>query len=118
MTGQEPMSFEEFRKSSYYGVHADMQFKRANGETMVANGNPGRRRVPRRGHKRMESTRDPAGACQCIISHPGRWAGSPPILRREPERREAAATILRSRLAAVVMADATRTANPPRSVGQ
>ena len=40
MTGQEPMSFEEFRKSSYYGVHADMQFKRANGETMVANGNP------------------------------------------------------------------------------
>jgi len=113
VTGQEPTGFEEFRKSSYYGFHADMQFKRANGDTMVANGNPGRRRVPRRGHKRMESTRDPAGACQSIISHPGRWAGSPPILRRE-----AAATILRSRLAAVVMADATRTANPPRSVGQ
>ncbi len=43
MTGQEPTSLEEFQKSSYYGVHADMQFKRANGETMVANGNPGRR---------------------------------------------------------------------------
>ncbi len=43
MTGREPTRFEEFRKSSYYGVHADMQFKRANGETMVANGNPGRR---------------------------------------------------------------------------
>ncbi len=66
MTGQEPMSFEEFRKSSYYGVHAGMQFKRANGETMVANGNPGRRRVPRRGHKRMESTRDP---CEGLPVH-------------------------------------------------
>ncbi len=40
MTGQEPTSFEEFRKSSYYGVHADMQFKRANGETMVAHETP------------------------------------------------------------------------------
>jgi len=43
VTGREPTRFEEFRKSSYYVVHADMQFKRANGETMVANGNPGRR---------------------------------------------------------------------------
>lgn len=27
MTGKEPMSFEEFRRSFYYGSHADMQFK-------------------------------------------------------------------------------------------
>lgn len=27
MTGEEPVSFEEFRRSFYYGEHADMQFK-------------------------------------------------------------------------------------------
>lgn len=27
MSGEEPMSFEQFRRSFYYGAHADMQFK-------------------------------------------------------------------------------------------